>query len=61
MTRLLLLVFGFTGVVFSQTPTLIEVAHGLSAGDLVMIGSRTQVQPGQKVEPKLSELAEAAR
>jgi len=35
-----------------ETPTLIEVVTGLNEGELVMIGSRTQVQPGQKVDPK---------
>ena len=36
-----------------ETPTEYEVTSGLKEGDLVLIGSRSQVQPGQKVEPKV--------
>jgi RND family efflux transporter MFP subunit len=36
-----------------ETPTVYEVLAGLGEGDLVMIGSRTAVQPGEKVEPRL--------
>ncbi|MGO8928560.1 MAG: efflux RND transporter periplasmic adaptor subunit [Limisphaerales bacterium] len=36
-----------------ETPTRYEVTAGLKEGDLVMIGSRSMVKPGQKVEPKL--------
>jgi RND family efflux transporter MFP subunit len=36
-----------------ETPDKFEVDSGLKEGDLVMIGSRSQVRPGQKVEPKL--------
>lgn len=42
-----------------ETPRLIEVVTGLEEGDLVMIGSRAQVQLGQKVELKIMESAEA--
>ena len=42
-----------------ETPELIEVVNGLNEGDLVMIGSRTKVQPGQKVEAKIIEPVEA--
>jgi len=38
-----------------ETPSKLEVLDGLSENDLVMIGSRTQVKPGQKVEPKMIE------
>jgi RND family efflux transporter MFP subunit len=38
-----------------ETPDRYEVVSGLREGDLVMIGSRTGVQPGQKVTPKLTE------
>ena len=38
-----------------ETPDRWEVTSGLGEGDLVMIGSRTKVQPGQTVTPKLSE------
>jgi len=36
-----------------ETPTRYEVTEGLKEGDLVMIGSRSKVKPGQKVEAKL--------
>jgi RND family efflux transporter MFP subunit len=36
-----------------ETPSSYEVLTGLKEGDLVLIGSRSQVKPGQKVEPKL--------
>jgi RND family efflux transporter MFP subunit len=44
-----------------ETPGKFEVLAGLSENDLVMIGGRAQVKPGQHVEPKLldeSKLAE---
>jgi membrane fusion protein, multidrug efflux system len=36
-----------------ETPTRLEIMAGLQENDLVMMGSRAQVRPGQKVEPKL--------
>jgi RND family efflux transporter MFP subunit len=36
-----------------ETSTQFEVLSGLKEGDLVLIRSRSQVKPGQKVEPKL--------
>ncbi len=36
------------------TPTQFEVTSGLRAGELVLTGSRSQVRPGQKVEPKIT-------
>ena len=36
-----------------ETPNEFEVTSGLKEGELVLVGSRSQVQPGQKVEPKL--------
>jgi len=36
-----------------ETPHRIEVLSGLKENDLVMIGSRAQIKPGQQVEPKL--------
>jgi RND family efflux transporter MFP subunit len=36
-----------------ETPAKVEVLSGVQENDLVMIGSRTQVKPGQKVHPKL--------
>jgi RND family efflux transporter MFP subunit len=38
-----------------ETPDRHEVTSGLREGDLVLIGSRTQARPGQKVTPKLTE------
>lgn len=35
------------------TPTEYEVTSGLKEGEQVLIGSRSQLQPGQNVEPKL--------
>jgi RND family efflux transporter MFP subunit len=43
-----------------ETPQKLQVLAGLSEDDLVMIGSRTQVKPGQQVEPKLLEGLEQA-
>lgn len=39
-----------------ETPARVEVLSGLQENDLVMIGSRTQVKPGQKVSAKMVEL-----
>jgi len=36
-----------------ETPTHYEVTAGLNEGELVLIGSRSQVRPGQKVEAKV--------
>ena len=36
-----------------ETPDKLEVLSGLAENDLVMIGSRGQLKPGQKVEPKM--------
>ena len=36
-----------------ETPGSYEVLSGLKEGDLVLVGSRSQVKPGQTVEPKL--------
>ena len=36
-----------------ETPTSREVLAGLKEGDLVLVGSRSQVKPGQTVKPKL--------
>jgi RND family efflux transporter MFP subunit len=38
-----------------ETPTRYEVSSGLSEGDLVMIGNRSSVHPGQKVEARAVE------
>ena len=36
-----------------EMPDKFEVTDGLQEGDVVMIGNRSQVHPGQKVDPKL--------
>jgi RND family efflux transporter MFP subunit len=36
-----------------ETPTRYEVVSGLNGGDLVLVGSRSQVHPGEKVETKV--------
>jgi RND family efflux transporter MFP subunit len=36
-----------------DTPVKCEVLAGLKEGELVLVGSRSQVHPGQKVEPKM--------
>ena len=36
-----------------EMPDKFEITGGLREGELVMIGNRSQVHPGQKVEPKL--------
>jgi multidrug efflux system membrane fusion protein len=36
-----------------EMPDKYEITDGLKEGELVMIGSTSQVHPGQKVEPKL--------
>lgn len=38
-----------------ETPDRCEILSGLKEGDLVMIGPRSKVKVGQKVEPKLRE------
>lgn len=42
-----------------EAPDKAEVLAGLTEGDAVLVGSRSQVKPGQKVEPKLVKLEEA--
>jgi multidrug efflux pump subunit AcrA (membrane-fusion protein) len=36
-----------------ETPNQYEVVSGLKEGELVMIGNRSRVKPGQKVETKM--------
>ena len=40
-----------------ETPYKVEIARGLKENDLVMIGARALVTPGQKVRPQLIEAA----
>ena len=41
-----------------ETPHFVEIASGIQAGDLVVIGNRGGLKAGKKVEPKLIQLAE---
>jgi RND family efflux transporter MFP subunit len=41
-----------------ETPDKYEVLSGLREGDLVVIGNRSKLQTGQKVEPKLIQLSQ---
>lgn len=38
-----------------ETAAKVEILSGLKEGELVFVGSRSQVKPGQKVEPKVVE------
>lgn len=38
-----------------QTPDKVQIRQGLAEGDLVAVGSRSGLQPGQKATPKLME------
>jgi RND family efflux transporter MFP subunit len=38
-----------------ETPTKLEITGGVKEGELVMIGSRSQIAPGQAVQPKLQD------
>jgi multidrug efflux pump subunit AcrA (membrane-fusion protein) len=40
-----------------QNPTSIEIRSGLRAGDMVVMGNRSGLQPGQRVRPKLTDIA----
>lgn len=40
-----------------QTSDMAEVKAGLAAGDLVVVGSRSQLKPGQQVVPKIVEMS----
>lgn len=42
-----------------ETPTKLEILSGLAENDLVIIGSRAQITPGQAVQPKLLEATKA--
>ncbi len=40
-----------------ETSSKVEIIEGVSENEIVLVGSRSQVQPGQVVEPKLVEAA----
>jgi RND family efflux transporter MFP subunit len=42
-----------------ETPDKYEVLSGLNEGDLVVMGNRSQFQPGQKVDPKYIKVTSA--
>ena len=42
-----------------QTATKVEIRSGLLAGDMVVIGNRAGLQPGQRVQPKVSTMSTA--
>ena len=42
-------------VLGQETPSMVEILAGVSENEVVLVGSRSQVQPGQVVEPKLIE------
>jgi len=41
----------------AETPSLVEIVSGLKEGDLVIVGNRSELKSGQRVEPKVVELA----
>jgi multidrug efflux pump subunit AcrA (membrane-fusion protein) len=43
-----------------ETADRVEVRSGLQDGDLVVIGNRGGLQPGQAVEPKIVKMGEAS-
>jgi RND family efflux transporter MFP subunit len=42
-----------------QTPTEVEILAGLEAGEMVVIGNRAGLQPGQTVQPKVTAMSTA--
>lgn len=43
-----------------ETPDAVEITSGLKSGDLVVIGSRGQLRPGEHVKPKRVEVSSQA-
>lgn len=43
-----------------ETPDQIEILSGLQEGDLVVVGNRSQLQPGMVVEPKMISSAQTS-
>jgi multidrug efflux pump subunit AcrA (membrane-fusion protein) len=43
-----------------ETATMAEVKSGLQEGDMVVIGNRSGLQPGQEVRPKLTTMSPSA-
>jgi hypothetical protein len=44
-----------------QTSTRVEIRSGLKEGDLVVVGSRSGLQPGQEVKPKITAMAASSQ
>jgi RND family efflux transporter MFP subunit len=44
-----------------QTSTKVEIRSGLREGDLVVVGSRSGLQPGQEVKPKITTMNPSSR
>ena len=44
-----------------ETANKVEVRSGLNEGDMVVVGSRSSLQPGQEVKPKLTEMSAEKR
>ena len=43
-----------------ETPEKVQITKGLEEGDLVVVGNRKGIRPGQKVTPKLVEPVKAS-
>ena len=43
-----------------ETPDQVEILSGLSEGELVVVGNRSQLQPGMAVQPKIISIAQTS-
>lgn len=43
-----------------ETPDQVEILSGLNEGDLVVVGNRSQLQPGMAVQPKIISIAQTS-
>jgi RND family efflux transporter MFP subunit len=43
-----------------ETPDQVEILSGLSEGELVVVGNRSQLQPGMAVQPKIISVAQTS-
>ena len=43
-----------------ETASKVEVRSGLNEGDMVVIGNRSGLQPGQEVKPKVTKMSAAS-
>ena len=44
-----------------QTANYVEIRSGLNEGDMVVVGNRSNLQPGEEVQPKVISLAEPSQ